>query len=189
MTEFNQLSLFDFIQPNKEQPRPEERRTEPGEVKEGNADFPDLAPLQAIPTDAVLQWRSYSLSCYISQGKKIFTLLIPTGQRNVLRDTFLKNGIDADKSWKEISAASGITKKPVSVFGPDERLITLYGETGNIKGRYALRPVCPLCNRVSETVRIKNGQAVYDCGHESAYTEVILPGWQYAQHVFEILTH
>lgn len=186
MTGFEQMSLFDFLGAT---PKPEEKKQElkVQDVSSQDDTLPDLKPLQDIPSDATLLWRSYSLACYELKGRRVFTLLVPA-DRETVKAALSENGIDTEKSWQEIMPCSGIKTRPVKVFGTDERVATRYGETGNIKGRYALRPVCPICQKVSDTVK-KEAQDLcgYDCDHVSRAIEIVLPDWKYAQHVFECL--
>ena len=197
-----QLDIFDLFNMQEETvaqaPQIITVQEQGGEVKEVLSGLPHIAPLDATAQpDLEVEWVSLALAKLTTKdkAKSYYALVLPmapqiTDAIEHIRECFTAAGIDPYVPWDE----QGISMlKPGKAFSKNEMARHCFGMAGDINGGYAIKPICPECGKEVTIQNVLIGGQPFepvcgvetDCGHKSIAVMVFLPGYQYAQQVFE----
>ena len=190
-----QMDLFDLLNAQ----APAETKAATVATKEVLSELPHVSPLDAARQPKLtLCWVSYALAKFTLNDRAIYALILPVKGDAVevirqIRESFKAAGIDPDIPWDEQGVSMFKTKK---AYSKNQMVRYALGMAGDINGGYAVKPLCPICGRESSITDLLIGGQPYepicgvetDCGHKSIAVMVFLPGYQYAQEVFEVIS-
>ena len=160
-------------------------------------ELPHISPLApSVQPKLTLEWISYVLAKLKGDDGTYYALVLPAkdadGAVKRIESNLKAAGISPSVPWDE----QGVSMlKKEKTYPVNEMVKSLYGMEGNINGRYAIKPICPLCGKagcltdimIAEQPYLPVVAATHDCEHKSIAIMVFLPGYQYAQHIFEAI--